>query len=63
MIELSLIAITWYITKLYYTRSFTLDVDDMEENGLTQVICSKCSRSGYIFSDHMRTPYYCVSCK
>jgi hypothetical protein len=63
MLELLLIAITWYITKYYYTRSFTLDVDDMEDNGLTQVICSKCARSGYISQDNLRVPYYCMSCK
>jgi hypothetical protein len=63
MLELSLIAITWYITKLYYTRSFTLDLDDIEELGLIQATCSKCSRSGYIKPDHIRSPYYCVSCK
>jgi len=63
MLELLLIALTWYITKLYYTRSFTLDVDDIEENGLIQATCSKCARSGYISQDNLRAPYYCMSCK
>jgi len=60
MLELLLIAITWYITKLYYTRSFTLDI---EESDLIKVTCSKCSRSGYISQDNLRVPYYCISCK
>ena len=63
MIELLLIAITWYITKYYYTRSFTLDVQDMDELGLIQATCSKCAISSIIDSDNMRTPYYCISCK
>ena len=63
MITILAILITWYATKLYYTRSFTLDVDDMEENGLIQATCSKCARSGYISTDHIRVPYYCMSCK
>ena len=60
MIELSLIAITWYITKLYYTRSFTLDI---EQSDLMKVTCSKCARSGYVSPDNLRAPYYCMSCK
>jgi len=60
MIELSLIAITWYITKLYYTRSFTLDI---EQSDLIKVTCSKCARSGYTSPDQLRAPYYCISCK
>jgi hypothetical protein len=60
MIELLLIAITWYITKLYYTRSFTLDI---AESDLMKVTCSKCARSGYVSPDNLRAPYYCMSCK
>ena len=60
MIELSLIAITWYITKLYYTRSFRFDI---EQSDLIKVTCSKCARSGYIYPDNLRAPYYCISCK
>lgn len=60
MITILAIAITWYLTKLYYTRSFTLDI---EQSDLIKATCSKCARSGYISADNLRAPYYCVSCK
>jgi len=60
MIELLLIAITWYVTKLYYTKSFSFDI---EQSDLIQAICSNCSRLVYVSPDNMRNPYYCVSCK
>lgn len=60
MIELLLIAITWYITKLYYTRSFRFDI---EQSDLTRATCAKCARSGYISQDNLRATYYCMSCK
>jgi hypothetical protein len=60
MIELSLIALTWYITKLYYTRSFRFEI---EESELTRATCAKCARSGYVSPDNLRAPYYCMSCK
>ena len=60
MITILAILITWYITKYYYTRSFTLDI---EESDLIKATCSKCARSGYISQDNLRAPYYCVSCK
>jgi len=60
MLELSLIAITWYITKLYYTRSFRFDI---EQSDLTRVTCSKCARTGYVNPENLRAPYYCMSCK
>ena len=60
MIELLLIAITWYATKIYYTKSFTLDI---EESDLIKATCFKCARSGYISRENLRAPYYCMSCK
>jgi len=60
MIEILLIAITWYATKIYYTRSFTLDI---EQSDLIKATCAKCARSGYISPDNLRAPYYCMSCK
>jgi hypothetical protein len=60
MITILAIAITWYITKLYYTRSFTFDI---EQSDLIKVTCAKCAQSVYTHPDHLRAPYYCVSCK
>ena len=60
MITILAILITWYITKIYYTRSFSLDI---EQSDLIRAVCSKCARSGYISQDNLRVPYYCISCK
>ena len=60
MITILAIAITWYLTKIYYTRSFTLDI---EQSDLVRATCAKCARSGYINPDNLRAPYYCMSCK
>ena len=60
MIEILLIAITWYLTKLYYTRSFTFDI---EESNLIKATCAKCARSGYTAPENLRALYYCMSCK
>ena len=60
MITILAILITWYATKLYYTRSFRFDI---EQSDLIKATCHKCARSGYISPDHIRVPYYCISCK
>ena len=60
MITILAIAITWYLTKIYYTKSFTFDI---EQSNLIKATCFKCARSGYIAQDNLRVPYYCVSCK
>ena len=60
MITILAILITWYATKLYYTRQFGFEI---EQSDLIRAICSKCARSGYISPDNLRNPYYCVSCK
>lgn len=56
MIELSLIAITWYLTKVYYTRS-------PKESNIVKATCFKCARSEYIAKEHIRVPSYCMTCK
>ena len=60
MITILAIAITWYLTKIYYTKSFIFDI---EQSNLIKATCHKCARSGYIAPDNLRAPYYCVSCK
>jgi len=62
MIELLLIAITWYITKIYYTRS--LEINRPEDNSeIVGSSCAGCARLEYIHRDNLRVPYYCMSCK
>lgn len=58
--ELLAILITWYVTKLYYTRSFRFDI---EQSDLIKATCSKCARTGYVAQDQLRAPYYCMGCK
>jgi hypothetical protein len=60
MITILAIAITWYLTKLYYTKSFTFDI---EQSNLIKATCHKCARSVYTAPENLRAPYYCVSCK
>ena len=63
MIELLLIAITWYATKLFYTRDTQIKWVDFEDPNVVKSTCYKCARSGYVGIDHLRAPYYCMSCK
>lgn len=63
MITLLAILITWYLTKIYYTRSLRLMIDGVENDKLVRARCSKCARTGYIVRENLRTPFYCSSCK
>jgi len=54
------ILITWYVTKLYYTRQFGFEID---QSDLIKATCHKCARIGYVHPEHIRAPYYCISCK
>jgi len=62
MIELSLIAITWYATKIYYTRSLEINRPE-DDSEIVRSICVGCARLEYIHRDNLRIPYYCMSCK
>ena len=61
MTTLLAIAITWYLTKLYYTKSFSMKPEHIE-NGLVRVTCVKCSRASIISENNIRTPFYCIIC-
>ena len=61
MITLLAIAITWYLTKVYYTKSLFVKPDRVED-GLIRAICIKCSRASIISEKNMRTPFYCMIC-
>jgi len=62
MIELSLIALTWYATKVYYTRSLEINRPE-DDSEIIRSTCAGCARSEYIHRDNLRVPYYCMSCK
>jgi len=63
MITILAIAITWYLTKVYYTRSLTVSMYDLEQHNLMQATCSKCAQTVVINMDDMRNPFYCLGCK
>jgi len=63
MLELLLIAITWYATKVFYTRDTRIKWVDFGDPSIVKATCHKCARSGYVGIDNLRAPYYCMLCK
>ena len=62
MITILAILITWYITKIYYTKS--LEINRPEDNSeIIRSTCAGCARTEYIHRDNIRVPHYCMSCK
>ena len=63
MMALSLVLITWYITKLYYTRDARIHIKHENTEGLIGAKCVKCAQYILIGQEHMRSPFYCIRCK
>jgi len=63
VITIAAILITWYLTKVYYTKSLRLRIEGVDNDKLIKVKCSKCARSVFTVSDNLRTPFYCSMCK
>ena len=63
MITILAILITWYATKLYYTRDPYIHFQELEDNGLMTAKCSRCSQHIVIAQEQMRNPFYCIRCK
>ncbi len=63
MITLLAILLTWYLTKVYYTRSLRLNVEGVDNDKLVRARCSKCARNTFIVKDNLRTPFYCSMCR
>lgn len=63
MITIIAIILTWYVTKLYYTNIPNIDIFKSEDTDIHKATCFKCGRTSMIYDDHMRTPFYCVTCK
>jgi hypothetical protein len=59
MIYLLVILGIWYITKIYYTHKFTLNLNT--DDGISQ-ICYSCGKMSYTDPSNLRNPYYCLSC-
>jgi hypothetical protein len=63
VITIAAILITWYLTKVYYTKSLRLRIEGVDTDKLIKARCSKCSENVFTVSDNLRTPYYCSMCK
>jgi hypothetical protein len=63
VITIAAILITWYLTKVYYTKSLRLKIEGVDTDKLIRARCSKCSENVFTVSDNLRTPYYCSMCK
>jgi uncharacterized OB-fold protein len=63
VITILAIFITWYLTKVYYTKSLRLRIEGVDADKLIKVKCSKCARSVFTVSENLRTPFYCSMCK
>jgi formamidopyrimidine-DNA glycosylase len=61
MTTILLIALTWYLTKLYYTREFNVHIIN-EDPSMGNIQCSGCSQTIYTRKDNFRNPYYCLTC-
>jgi len=55
--------VTWYLTKIYYTRTLSLKVNNFEAEGLVYEKCSKCAMISVAHKDNLRSPFYCQSCR
>ena len=64
MITLFAILLTWYLTKLYYTRSPRVKITKFDNAAdLLHEKCSKCSQIIAVNEDNLRVPFYCSSCR
>jgi hypothetical protein len=63
MITIILIALTWYLTKLFYTGDPIIHLPELEDNGLLTAKCNKCSQFIVTTQDNMRSPFYCMVCR
>jgi len=60
--EIIIILITWYATKVYYTKQFKLSMPTSDPD-MVHTVCAKCSQTIYTHTDNIRVPYYCLACK
>jgi hypothetical protein len=63
MITIILIILTWYLTKLFYTRDPFINIPELDDHGLTTAKCSRCSQYIVVSYEELRNPFYCSICK
>jgi len=61
MITIIAIALTWYATKVYYTKQFIIEVAEKDPT-MSHIQCSGCSQIIYTNKENFRVPYYCMTC-
>ena len=57
------VLVTWYASKVYYTKTTLVKISKLDTKGFLQAKCSKCSNVVTIHKDNLRVPFYCSSCK
>jgi hypothetical protein len=61
MITIIAILITWYATKVYYTRNLKLSINPLDPD-MVQAECHQCAQIVVTHVDNMRSPFYCLRC-
>ena len=62
MLTITLVLITWYLTKIYYTKTLTISTN-IEDTEMVLATCSKCARTVLTHHTNLRSPHYCLACK
>lgn len=57
------ILITWYFTKIFYTKKLSIDHNNLAKHGLYELKCYKCARTNVIKEENLRNPFYCTGCR
>ena len=63
MITVLAVLLTWYLTKVYYTKSPIFKTSKFDSKDLIHAKCSKCSALVRTNKDNLRIPFYCPTCK
>lgn len=63
MTTLLAILITWYLTKVFYTKKLSIDYINLAERGLRELKCYKCAKTHIVKEENARNPFYCTGCK
>jgi len=61
MLTILSILITWYATKVYYTKDFLIHMPEQDPT-MGHIQCSSCSQTIYTNKDNFRVLYYCLAC-
>lgn len=63
MTTLLAILVTWYLTKVFYTKKLSIDYNNLAKRGLSELKCYKCAKTHIVREEHIRNPFYCTGCK